>query len=154
MDIPAHLHGDWQFFITSLMRRSCLRAGIKQSFLMMSISNALPLWALRKRVIVFLALKSNCLGRIPFRQIGPFTLTMTADYYAGGRVVGQEVSWQVMQFLHTFEAPDQYPGFLFSTDQRFSDGTPFRAAGSTKKEITDEKRFCNAGTEPSLGTGW
>ena len=79
-----------------------------------------------------------------------FTLTMTADYYAGGRVVGQEVSWQVMQFLHTFEAPDQYPGFLFSTDQRFSDGTPFRAAGSTKKEITDENGSATLELNPAL----
>ena len=79
-----------------------------------------------------------------------FTLTMTADYYAGGRVVGQELTWRVTQRADSFGAPTEYPGFLFSTDQRFSDGTPFRAAGVTKKELTDENGSATLELNPAL----
>ena len=79
-----------------------------------------------------------------------FRLTMTADYYAGGRVVGQEVTWQVTQRADSFSVPTEYPGFLFSTDQRFSDGTPFRATGITKKELTDENGSATLELNPAL----
>ena len=79
-----------------------------------------------------------------------FTLTMTADYYAGGRVVGQEVYWDVTQFPHTFKTPDEYPGFLFSTEQRFSDGTPFRGTGSSKQEVTDKNGSATLELNPAL----
>ena len=79
-----------------------------------------------------------------------FTLTMTADYYAGGRVVGQEVIWQVTQYADRFVVPTEYPGFLFSTDKRFSDGTPFRATGITKREVTDENGSATLELNPAL----
>ena len=79
-----------------------------------------------------------------------FTLTMTADYYAGGRVVGQEVTWQVTQQSYGFSVPTEHPGFLFSTDQRFSDGTPFRATGITEKELTDENGSATLELNPAL----
>ena len=79
-----------------------------------------------------------------------FTLTMTADYYAGGRVVGQEVYWDITQFPHTFETPDRYPGFLFSTDQRFSDGASFRRTGSSKQAVTDENGSATLELNPAL----
>ena len=79
-----------------------------------------------------------------------FTLTMTADYYAGGRVVDQELTWQITQVAHTFRAPDQYSDFLFSADQRFSDGTPFRGTGSTKQELTDENGSATLELNPAL----
>ena len=79
-----------------------------------------------------------------------FILTMTADYYAGGRVVGQEVTWQVTQQSYGFSVLTGYPGFLFSTDQRFSDGTPFRAAGIRKKELTDENGAAMLELNPAL----
>ncbi|MYE90111.1 hypothetical protein F4X33_14065, partial [Candidatus Poribacteria bacterium] len=79
-----------------------------------------------------------------------FTLTMTADYYAGGRVVGQEVTWQVTQQSYGFSVPTEPPGFLFSTDQRFSDGTPFHATGITKKELTDENGSATLELNPAL----
>ena len=79
-----------------------------------------------------------------------FTLTMTADYYAGGRVVGQEVRWQVSQQPDGFRVPTEYPGFLFSTDKRFSDGTPFRATGITKEELTDENGSATLELNPAL----
>ena len=79
-----------------------------------------------------------------------FTLTMIADYYAGGRVVGQEVTWQVTQRSDTFRVPTEYPGFLFSTDKRFSDGTPFRTLGITEKELTDENGSATLELNPAL----
>ena len=79
-----------------------------------------------------------------------FTLTMTADYYAGGRVVGQEVTWQVAQQADSFGVPTEYAEFLFSTDQRFSDGAPFRTTGITKKEFTDENGSATLELNPAL----
>ena len=55
--------------------------------------------------------------RVPLDR--PFELTLTADYYAGGRVVGEEVDWEVSPSPYTITNPS-YPGFLFSTDERFS----------------------------------
>ncbi len=79
-----------------------------------------------------------------------FALTMIADYYAGGRVVGQQVIWHITQSAHTYRAPDRYPGFLFSTDQRFSDGNPLRAASSIKQEITDDNGSATLELNPAL----
>ena len=79
-----------------------------------------------------------------------FKLTMTADYYAGGRVVGQEVTWQVTQQSYGFSVPAEPPGFLFSTDRRFSDGTSFRATGITKQEFTDENGSATLELNPAL----
>ncbi len=79
-----------------------------------------------------------------------FTLTMTADYYAGGRVVDQEVTWRVTQQADGFGAPTEYAGFLFSTDQRFSDGAPFRAGSITKKEVTDKNGSATLELNPAL----
>ena len=49
----------------------------------------------------------------------PFDVVLTADYYAGGRVVGEKVDWEVTRNPYTISNPT-YPGFLFSTDERFS----------------------------------
>ena len=57
----------------------------------------------------------------------PFELLLTADYYAGGRVVDQKVQWQVTKFPYIFKAAN-YPGFLFSTDEKFIQGK--RLSGS------------------------
>ncbi len=57
--------------------------------------------------------------RVPLDR--PFELTLTADYYAGGRVVGEAVEWEVVPAPYSIANP-AYPGFLFSTDERFSGG--------------------------------
>ncbi|HCM29149.1 MAG TPA: hypothetical protein DIC34_21870 [Treponema sp.] len=51
----------------------------------------------------------------------PFELLLTATYYAGGRVTGEEVSWEIEQYPWSLR-PAEYPGFVFSTDERFSQG--------------------------------
>jgi len=61
-----------------------------------------------------------------------FTLTATADYYAGGRVVGQGVAWRVTQFPYAY-APKAREGFLFSSDERFSKPSRFQAPGALEK---------------------
>ena len=103
--------------------------------------------------------ESYRIPRFEIRLSGPdkvpmdrsFKLTMTADYYAGGRVVGQDVTWQVTQFPYTFRPPTQYPGFLFSTDERFSGGAPFRTTGSSmKNDITDENGSAPLEINPAL----
>ena len=74
--------------------------------------------------------------RVP--QDAPFKLYMTAAYYAGGRVVGQEVSWHVTKFHYRFHFK-KHPGYLFSSDERFGGTQHFRSLGSqTKEDITDD----------------
>jgi uncharacterized protein YfaS (alpha-2-macroglobulin family) len=70
----------------------------------------------------------------------PFKLLMTADYYAGGKVVGQEVTWQVTRYAYTF-TPPAYPGFLFSTMERFSTDTDYAGddVGDRRKTATTDQ---------------
>ncbi|MBN2431027.1 MAG: hypothetical protein JXQ27_06105 [Acidobacteria bacterium] len=85
--------------------------------------------------------------RTPLDQ--PFTLTLTADYYAGGRVVGQEINWQVTQFPYRHQIPD-YPGFIFSSDERFSEGRSFQSTGSIDvMDVTDENGSARLEIDPT-----
>jgi len=61
-----------------------------------------------------------------------FTVTATADYYAGGRVVGQGVLWRVTQFPYAY-APKAREGFVFSSDERFSKPSRFQPPGAIEK---------------------
>lgn len=65
----------------------------------------------------------------------PFVLTLTADYYSGGRVVGEQVDWEVTRYPYSISSPS-YPGFLFSTDERFSSGEPSGVTGALRKSDT------------------
>jgi uncharacterized protein YfaS (alpha-2-macroglobulin family) len=68
----------------------------------------------------------------------PFKVTLMANYYAGGRVVGQAIDWKVTQYLYQPNIPG-YLGFIFSSDERFSGGRTSTAGGSSnKKDVTDE----------------
>lgn len=80
----------------------------------------------------------NLLGPDQARLDQTFRVQLVADYYAGGRVVGQEVLWRISREPISFRAPD-FPGFLFSSQARF--GGPNETPGepvSTKREKTDE----------------
>jgi len=69
----------------------------------------------------------------------PFKVLMTADYYAGGKVVGQDVTWQVTRYAYTF-SPPAYPGFLFSTLERFiTDSEPASDVGAIRKTDKTDK---------------
>lgn len=49
----------------------------------------------------------------------PFKVTLTADYYAGGRVAERPVVWRVSQFPMAWN-PAGREGYLFSSDSRYS----------------------------------
>jgi len=88
--------------------------------------------------------------KVPLDQ--PFQLTLTADYYAGGPVVGSDVSWKITQLPYRFYASG-YPGFLFSTSERFNRSTSFQALGSgSKKDKTDEYGSAVLEIDPTVET--
>jgi uncharacterized protein YfaS (alpha-2-macroglobulin family) len=55
--------------------------------------------------------------RVPLDR--EFSVALTASYYAGGRVAGRPVGWRVTQFPYAW-TPKRRPGFLYSSDGRFS----------------------------------
>ena len=86
--------------------------------------------------------------RVPMDR--PFELVLTADYYAGGRVVGQPVFWQITQYPYSLSSP-AYPGYIFSTDDRFSGARPFRSSGSSRREdVTDENGSARLKLDPTV----
>ncbi len=67
-----------------------------------------------------------------------FDITLTADYYAGGRVVGQSVAWQITRYPYEVGSA-RYPGFVFATFERFSAEQRRRSRGSdARRDVTDE----------------
>ena len=93
-------------------------------------------------------IKLSCPDSVPMDE--PFKLVLTADYYAGGRVVGQQVNWQVTQlpYQHTVA---EYPGFLFSSDDRFSGSSRSRKASAkqTSADVTDENGSATLKLDPT-----
>ena len=57
--------------------------------------------------------------RVPLDK--PFNVGLLASYYAGGRVAARPIQWRVTQFPYTW-TPKARPGFLYSSDGRFSPG--------------------------------
>jgi alpha-2-macroglobulin len=69
----------------------------------------------------------------------PFELVLTANYYAGGRVVGEQVNWDVTRYPYTIASP-RFSGFLFSTDERFSASGPLAVTGVlSRSEVLDDQ---------------
>lgn len=62
-----------------------------------------------------------------------FEVSLTASYYAGGKVSGQPVHWRVTQFPYTWN-PKGRPGFVFSTDSRFSSSRRFESTPRLEKD--------------------
>ncbi|HUB11965.1 MAG TPA: alpha-2-macroglobulin family protein [Acetobacteraceae bacterium] len=56
----------------------------------------------------------------------PFQVNLLARYYAGGVVTDRPITWRVTQFPYTWTPPGR-PGFLFSSDSRFSADQAFRS---------------------------
>ncbi len=56
----------------------------------------------------------------------PFQVGLLARYYAGGVVTDRPITWRVTQFPYTWSPPGR-PGFLFSSDARFSGDQTFRS---------------------------
>ena len=79
----------------------------------------------------------------------PFQVTMSAVYYAGGPVVGQDVQWRVTQFPY-FPPNPGYEGFLFSSDQRFSGiGSETSLGSIAKSDISDDKGLAVIDIDPT-----
>ena len=62
----------------------------------------------------------------------PFEVKLTASYFAGGRVSGRPVRWRVTQFPYDWTL-SALPGFLYSSDGRWSGVDGFRATPRFEK---------------------
>jgi uncharacterized protein YfaS (alpha-2-macroglobulin family) len=79
-----------------------------------------------------------------------FVVKLTADYYAGGRVAARPVEWRVTQFPYTW-APEARPGFLFSSDARFSRGGTFQSTPRLERQdTTDEEGTASLVLNPTI----
>jgi alpha-2-macroglobulin len=77
-------------------------------------------------------------------------VSMTATYYAGGRVAEQPVRWRVTQFPHTWSPPGA-AGFLYSSDARFSQSERFESTPSLVKEaLTDAEGLATLELNPTI----
>jgi uncharacterized protein YfaS (alpha-2-macroglobulin family) len=69
----------------------------------------------------------------------PFTIDLAAKGYAGGKLADRPVRWRVTQYPYTW-SPQARPGFVYSSDGRYSgvarfDATPtFEKAATTNEE--------------------
>ncbi len=80
----------------------------------------------------------------------PFKVSLAAGYYAGGPVVGQDVQWRVSQYPYRYSLPG-YPGFLFSSDERFSGRRSRDSYGViTKDDVTDDNGGAYIDIDPTL----
>jgi uncharacterized protein YfaS (alpha-2-macroglobulin family) len=65
----------------------------------------------------------------------PFDVSLTATYYAGGKVGGQPVQWRVSQFPYAW-TPKVREGFVYSSDGRFSKTERFQSSPRLDKDDT------------------
>lgn len=85
--------------------------------------------------------------RVPVDK--PFTVELVADYYAGGRVVGQRVDWTVTRYPY-FASSNSYPGFIFASDERFSGYSSYSSLGSSSyQDKTDENGASKLELDPT-----
>jgi len=79
-----------------------------------------------------------------------FALSLSATYYAGGRVVGRPVRWRVTQFPY-YWVPEKREGFLYSSDGRFSNAGGFESRGTIETEgTTDESGTAKLPINPAI----
>jgi uncharacterized protein YfaS (alpha-2-macroglobulin family) len=86
--------------------------------------------------------------RVPLDQ--EFEVKLTAAYYAGGRVSGQPLQWRVTQFPYAW-TPKKRPGFLYSSDSRFSAAGRFQSTPRLEKqETTDDEGGASLALNPAV----
>lgn len=78
----------------------------------------------------------------------PFTVKLDATYYAGGKVVGQPVSWDVYENDYVF-APSTWPDYRFSTQRLFSGSSPRESLGRRSQDVTNELGAASIEVDPS-----
>jgi uncharacterized protein YfaS (alpha-2-macroglobulin family) len=80
----------------------------------------------------------------------PFSVGLTAEYYAGGVVANRPLHWRVTQVPFNW-MPKARPGFVFSADQRFSGNQPFRSSPVLERdETTDEHGGSRIALDPTI----
>ncbi len=80
----------------------------------------------------------------------PFEISLTARYYAGGRVADRPLSWRVTQFPYAWKAPER-EGFVFSSDARFSGLGRFEAGPEiTRRSKTDTSGAAKLSIDPTI----
>lgn len=90
----------------------------------------------------------NAAERVPLDR--EFAVGLTASYYAGGRVAARPVQWRVTQFPYTW-TPRARPGFLYSSDGRFSRTERFESGGRLEKtDTTDEQGAASLTLNPAV----
>lgn len=62
----------------------------------------------------------------------PATVWLSASYYAGGKVSGQNVSWKVTSFPYSY-IPESLAGWIMSTDNRYGAVDEERRQGNLEK---------------------
>lgn len=82
-----------------------------------------------------------------------FEVSLTAAYYAGGKVGGQPVQWRVTQFPYAW-TPKKREGFVYSSDERYSRSGRFLSSPRLDKaDVTSEdggaKLALNPAVEPT-----
>ncbi len=79
-----------------------------------------------------------------------FRVSLTAVYYAGGRVAGRPVRWRVTQFPYTW-SPKAREGFLYSSDGRYSRMGRFQASPRLEREgKTDDQGGASLVVNPAI----
>lgn len=78
-----------------------------------------------------------------------FKVSLTAAYYAGGRAAGLPVRFRVTQFPFTL-TPANRPGFVFSSDARFSKLPAFHSQKVERQEVTDVQGGASITLNPAL----
>jgi len=79
-----------------------------------------------------------------------FEISLTATYYAGGRVGGQPLHWRVTQFPLEW-APKQRAGFRYSSDARYSRSGRFTSTPRIEKEdVTDAEGSARLTLNPAI----
>ncbi|MBI2215046.1 MAG: alpha-2-macroglobulin [Acidobacteria bacterium] len=79
-----------------------------------------------------------------------FEISLTATYYAGGRVGGQPLHWRVTQFPLEW-APKQRAGFRYSSDSRYSRSGRFTSTPRIEREdVTDAEGSARLTLNPAI----
>ncbi len=80
----------------------------------------------------------------------PFTVTLTASYYAGGRVGDEQVNWRATQFPYAY-CPKGLKGYLWSSTRRYSRAEGFSSEPVVQKtDRTDQLGTSRLVIDPTL----
>ncbi|BCE02158.1 alpha-2-macroglobulin family protein [Marinicellulosiphila megalodicopiae] len=81
-----------------------------------------------------------------------FEVEAIAEYYAGGQVVDQQISWKVTQVPYTWTPKTtEFKDFSFSSDSRFSGRNAFRASSNIYlTDKTDQTGSAKLSIDPTI----